>query len=151
MSTNNTPPKPKIHTSDLPRSLSPSPGTQSKPLPPSMNQVLTAALLQSQHNPSQSSIPVIERTLTEELAKAGWTSALRSHVQNLVRSGECSSYSEIMKRVLLDIRLPEGKEDKKDVSEEAKKSLAVPQSVVDEGIKVIRKELEKVAVVVVDD
>lgn len=56
-----------------------------------------------------------------------------------------------MKRVLLDIRLPEGKEDKKDVSEEAKKSLAVPQSVVDEGIKVIRKELEKVAVVVVDD
>ncbi|QDS77221.1 hypothetical protein FKW77_002927 [Venturia effusa] len=151
MSTNTTPSKPKIHTSDLPRSLSPTPSTQSKPLPPSMNQVLTAALLQSQHNPNHSSIPTIERVLTEELAKAGWTNALRSHVQNLVRSGECSSYGEIMKRVLLDIRVPEGKEDKKEEGEEAKKSLAVPQSVVDEGIKVIRRELEKVAVVVVDD
>lgn len=56
-----------------------------------------------------------------------------------------------MKRVLLDIRLPEGKDDKKDESDEAKKGLAVPTSVVTETVKIIRKELEKVAVVVVDD
>jgi hypothetical protein len=147
MSTTNTPSKPKIHTSDLPRSLSPSPSKPSKPLAPSIHNNLTAALLNSSHNPNGSSIPAIEKTLTEELSKAGWTTALRSHVQNLVRSGECSSYGEIMKRVLLDIKVPE----EKDEGEDGKKGLVVPDSVVREGIKVIRKELEKVAVVVVDD
>lgn len=52
-----------------------------------------------------------------------------------------------MKRVLLDIKVPE----EKDEGDEGKKGLVVPDSVVREGIKVIRKELEKVAVVVVDD
>jgi len=71
-------------------------------------------------------------------------------VQDLVRSGQCSSYGEIMKRVLLDIKVPDEKEKNGDEDGE-KKGLVVPDSVVREGIKVIRKELEKVATVVVDD
>lgn len=71
-------------------------------------------------------------------------------MQDLVRSGQCSSYGEIMKRVLLDIKVPDEKEKNGDEDGE-KKGLVVPDSVVREGIKVIRKELEKVATVVVDD
>jgi hypothetical protein len=148
MSTTNTPAKPKIHTSDLPRSLSPSSDKPSKNLSSSLHNNLTSALL------TGASVPMIEKALTEELSKVGWTMTLRAHVQNLVRSGECSNYSEVMTRVLGDIKVGEGgaKEKNGDEGDDGKASgLAVPENVVREAVKVIRKELEKVATLVADD
>lgn len=59
---------------------------------------LTAALF------SANSIPRIQAALQHSLQETGWTHALRAHVLNLLRSGECGSYDELMARVLEDTR-----------------------------------------------
>jgi hypothetical protein len=99
--------------------------------------------------------------LVQELAAAGWTTALRERVRELVRSGECASYGEVMRKVLGDVRVVEGgvgrgvEEGVGGLKEGdgvgGSGGLVVPERVVREGVKVIRKELERVATVVVDD
>ncbi|KKY15993.1 hypothetical protein UCDDS831_g07377 [Diplodia seriata] len=66
---------------------------------------LTAALF------SANSIPRIQAALQHSLQETGWTHALRAHVLNLLRSGECGSYDELMARVLEDTRQAAGDGD----------------------------------------
>ncbi|KAF2396871.1 hypothetical protein EJ06DRAFT_533595 [Trichodelitschia bisporula] len=147
----------KIHTSDLPRPSRQGGNTSA----PHVQSTIMKALLQSD------SVPVIEHAIMHELAASGWSSNLRAYVQALVRSGECRSYEEIMQRVLAAIHVDT--ESKKDIPNGKNangttelsgvgggdpldpRNIRVPERVVQEGVKVIRGELDKVCTVVIDD
>lgn len=122
-------PTPKLNTSTLPLHL---PST--KPLPHPTQAALTSALL------SAHSIPRIEAQLSQSLAETGWTTNLRTYITNLVRSGECTSYKELLAKVMVAVR-EEGKEG----------GIGIPKSVVKEGLVVVRGEVEKVVDLRVDD
>jgi hypothetical protein len=140
-----------VQTSDLPRSLN-----DSSTLPTAIHTQLATALI---NNPS--SIPAIERTLSEALAATGWTTSLRTHIQNVIRSGECLTFDECVRKVMRDISVDKG-DGSKEVNGNGKAGgkkadvdgdvdVRIKDSVVKDGVAVIRKELEKVCVVVVDD
>jgi hypothetical protein len=69
-------------------------------LPASASTALHAALLSSH------ALPRIESALGQELAMRGWPARLRDYVTALVRTGECSSYDDVMERVLQAVRAP---------------------------------------------
>ncbi|OJD30624.1 uncharacterized protein BKCO1_5800055 [Diplodia corticola] len=77
---------------------------------------LTAALF------SANSIPRIQAALQHSLQETGWTHALRAHVLNLLRSGECGSYDELMARVLDDTRQAGDDDNNKDDGGEKKET-----------------------------
>ncbi|KAF2434081.1 hypothetical protein EJ08DRAFT_694106 [Tothia fuscella] len=139
----------KVQTSDLPRRLTPT-----TPLPPTIHTHLTHLLLSH-----PTSTTTLENTLSEALSTTGWTTNLRTHIQNLIRSGECSTFDECLRRVMGDISVEKvGKEGngvngsgngKGGVGGEV--DLKIKESVVREGVGVVRRELERVCVVVVDD
>jgi transcription factor e(y)2 len=135
---------PKINTSTLPQHLpAPTSSTNAaagKPLSPSNHKVITSALLQA------NSIPRIEAALSQSLSEVGWTSNLRTYITTLVRSGECSSYEEVVSKVLEAVRrsisggtLPDGN------------SVKIPKEALVETAKVVKQEVEKVLDVRVDD
>jgi hypothetical protein len=152
-------PSATVHTSDLPRDTS---ATSTSPLAPSIHTTLSTALATS-----PSAIPAIETTLAEALSASGWTTNLRSYVQHLIRSGECATYNEVLLKVLAEVKVdgPPGKEKEKEKGrngtsaavngvgreEERKFDLSVKESVVREGVGVVRRELEKLCTIVVDD
>jgi hypothetical protein len=117
---------------------------------PHLHDTLSTALLEAR------SIPAIEKVLSQSLAEAGWTNDLRNYIQKLVRTGECTNYQQILQRVLGEVTTGKeartnGAADKdKDKGEEGGE-LKIPEKVVREGVKVVRKELERVVTVVVDD
>lgn len=117
---------------------------------------VTSALL------SAGAIPRIQAVLYHELASAGWTTNLRTFVLQLLRSGDCTTYDEIMTRVLAEAKgqdtgsaahgvngvngtagdrtgpsLPTGKS-----VEEG--GIRIPPKVIREGVKTVKKELESV-------
>ncbi|KAL2357618.1 hypothetical protein BJ546DRAFT_836493 [Cryomyces antarcticus] len=122
---------------------------------PAHRQALTTALLSSPHN----SIPRIQATLLHELQASGWTAALRTYCLELLRSGECATFDEVMSRVLSHA-LPTSGED--ETSERRSNGthgvngngmvrsgpdgsgIRIPEKAVREGIKAVRIELEKV-------
>jgi hypothetical protein len=139
-----------IHTSDLPRDTS---TTSTSPLSPSIINTLTTAL-----GNSPTAIPTIETSLSEALSASGWTTNLRTYIQNLIRSGECATYNEVLAKVLGEVKVEgQGGEKRNGAGVngvkdgEEKVDLGVKESVVREGASVIRRELEKVCTVVVDD
>jgi len=66
-------------------------------------------------------------------------------VTNLVRSGECTSYADVMAKVLSAVR--EGEK----TGSVANGGVAVPVEVLKEGVRAVREEVEKVVDVRVDD
>jgi len=109
----------------------------------SLQNQLTAGLV------TNGSIPIIQSALLHELQASGWTANLRAYITHLMRSGECTKYDDIMDKVL--------EEAMKGVTAEKAKTngaatngksvegdLKMPDNVVREGIKVVKKELEKI-------
>lgn len=133
---------------------------------------ITAALF------SANSIPRIQAALQHSLQESGWTHALRAHILNLLRSGECASYDELMARVLEDTRQQQGGGEDESNNDTAKKekqqnghaangeaksgggaetgaarsaeSIRIPDKAVKEGIKAVRKEVEAVCEITFD-
>lgn len=86
-----------------------------------------------------------------ELQAAGWITTLRAYVTQLVRSGECTKYDELMERVLEEsmkgivgdrTRAVNGSTNVS--SNRPGQELRVPDTAIKEGIKAVRKELERV-------
>jgi hypothetical protein len=118
---------------------------------PQLHDTLSNALLEAH------SIPAIEKVLSQSLAEAGWTTELRNYIQKLVRSGECTNYQQILKKVMGAVTT--GKEAPATTAangvtngeDKEAGDLRIPEKVVRDGVKVVRKELERVVTVVVDD
>lgn len=110
----------------------------------------------------------IEAVLRHSLQASGWTDNLRAYCLDLLRSGECSTYDELMARIVKDARPgAKGEGDGKATDgvngsavngetdghvggprsvEEG--GVQIPQSAVKEGLKIVRSELEEVCDVV---
>jgi len=111
------------------------------------NQITTALI-------SSNSIPTIQSALLHELQSSGWTANLRAYVIKLMRSGDCTKYDDIMDRVLEEAMKGMGdksagaKSNGVNGNAKAGESLRIPESAIKEGVKVVRRELEKVCEVV---
>ena len=148
---------PKVNTSTLPSTVpsASDPPKAYKSLPPSTQAALTAALL------SANSVPRIESALTQALAESGWTANLRTYITQLVRSGECVSYADVMRRVMAAVQ--EGEDGGAAVAASSKvlvnggsaekdgPGMALPVEVLKEGVRAVRGEVEKVCDLRVDD
>ena len=121
---------------------------------------ITSALVASK------AVPRIEAVLAQELAATGWTTNMRTYVQHLLRSGECTSYKELMARVNRAVRADRLQEQDLErevngvngetngtttANSELEQNVKIPDRVVKEGIKVVRQEVEKVCAIEVDD
>ena len=153
---------PKLRTSLLPNDPS-----RPAPLPPGMQRDITTALLDS------GGARTIEDALAHELAASGWTSTVRTYVQMLLRSGECATFEQVMARLARAAGLEgdgaETGKEKKDVNGdvtvngagasqnqpirdlEREGGLRIPERVVNEGVRVARREIESLCEIVVDD
>ncbi|KAL9065509.1 MAG: hypothetical protein Q9157_007449 [Trypethelium eluteriae] len=110
----------------------------------------------------------IESTLRHSLQSTGWTDNLRTYCLDLLRSGECSTYDELMTRIVKDSR-PGGKGESDGKSADSTNGTAfngetdrqiggprsveeggiqIPQTTVKEGLRVVRAELEQVCEIV---
>ncbi len=128
-----------------------------KPLPPQTVSLLSSALM------STNGTARIESALAQELATAGWIASVRAMVTALVRSGECTTYEEVMGRVRGAIRAQGTTGDAKRASSvvvnggearvlpEGVGGVAVPREVVVEGMRMVRSEVERVCELRVDD
>ncbi|KAF4551183.1 Hypothetical protein D9617_14g076400 [Elsinoe fawcettii] len=110
----------------------------------SLQNQITGALI------ANGSIPTIQASLLHELQASGWTTTLRNYVVALVRSGECTKYDELMDKVLEEAL--KGVTDRTRATTNGNatngnkpgQELRIPDSAIKEGIKVVKKELEKV-------
>ncbi|CZR41135.1 uncharacterized protein FPRO_10724 [Fusarium proliferatum ET1] len=92
-----------------------------------------------------------------------WPTAIQSHALSLLRSGEVTTFPALLSRVLEDVRhdsalnpissssngtsakpATNGDATKTNGATDAKPSLAVPESVIDEALRVTRESLEAV-------
>ena len=130
------------------------------PMRPQYQHEITSALVASK------AVPRIEAVLAQELAASGWTTNMRTYVQHLLRSGECTSYKELMARVNRAVRADRLQEQELErevngvngeangtttANNELEQSVKIPDRVVKEGIKAVRQEVEKVCAIEVDD
>ncbi|KAF2809085.1 uncharacterized protein BDZ99DRAFT_521549 [Mytilinidion resinicola] len=130
------------------------------PLPPVVQNALYSALMTSR------SIPTIQATLTHELQASGWTTNLRAYIQQLLRSGECATYNEVMAKLMEETRVRKdyqngvvngngvgngnanGNGEGGRTVEEG--GILIPEKAVREGVRVVRRELERVLEVAVE-
>lgn len=101
---------------------------------PATQSQLTTALV------DHGSIPIIQNALLHELQASGWSQNLRNHVTQLMRSGECTKYDDLMDRIL-DQALSGLDADSSDTDAA---SLAIPPQAITQAIKVVKKELDKI-------
>lgn len=133
-------------------SLSPHRPAGSGPLPPRLRNALNTALL------SSNSIPAIQAALLHECQASGFVAAVRARVRELLRSGQCASYGEVMARIMAEIRgedgmLSNGNGNGTGAAAAAAAAagaggsperLKVPVRVIEEGVRVVRQALEGV-------
>lgn len=98
----------------------------------------------------------IEQTLTHELQRSGWLSDLKAYITQLLRTGECTTLDEVMARVLDKVETADksngvngnGVHGVNGVNGHDKEAedvdLRIPDKVIREGTKTIRRELENV-------
>lgn len=103
---------------------------------PATQTQLTTALV------DHGSIPIIQNALLHELQASGWTQNLRNHVTQLMRSGECTKYDDLMDRIL-DQALADLDADKLAGGDD-EASLAIPARAITQAVKVVKKELDKI-------
>lgn len=120
-------------------------------LNPATQAALTSALL------SANAIPRIQSALQQSLQESGWTHNLHSYVLKLLRDGECTTYEELMARVMAECRPGDDNKDKDKESANGEGAvngtsskngsgadIKIPDRTVREGIKAVRKEIEQV-------
>jgi hypothetical protein len=96
---------------------------------------------------NHSSIPTIQHAFSSALQTSGWTERLNARVLELLRSGECLTYDEVIDQILVESRNdnPGNKGDGKGGT------LEVPTKAVKGGIEAVRTELGKAGVKVEDE
>jgi len=109
----------------------------------SLQNQLTSGLI------ANGSIPNIQAALLHELQASGWTANMRSYIVQLMRSGECTKYDDLMDKVLEEsmkgIMADKGKANGATTNGKlASGDLKIPENAIKEGIKVVKKELEKI-------
>lgn len=112
------------------------------PLTTTLRNSVSSALLNS-----HSSIPTIEHAFSSALQTSGWTERLNARVLELLRSGECGTYDEVMDQILVESRNdnPGNKRDSKGGT------LEVPTKAVEDGIEIVRTELGRAGVKVEEE
>jgi hypothetical protein len=115
---------------------------------PTTQTLLTTALVDN------NSIPLIQNALLHELQASGWSTNLKTYITQLMRSGECTKYDDLMDRVLDEalretnaaaVAAENGKKSNVDDEEEGvRPSLAVPNQAITQAVKIVKKELEKI-------
>lgn len=115
------------------------------PIPPShlsseLRSSLISALL------STSMVPVLHSTLLSSCQSSGWLDAVRERTMQLLRNGDCGSYSELMEILVQESR-GRGSEinGSTDSSENQQKTdIKIPERVVADGMRKIKEALDKV-------
>lgn len=86
---------------------------------------------------------------------ANWPTTIQSHALALLRSGEVTTFPDLLRRVLEDVRhdsavssstngKPATNGDAAKANGETKTTLAIPESVVDEALRVTREHLDAI-------
>jgi hypothetical protein len=148
--------------------------TASSPLSPALRNTLYSALL------SNGGIPAIQSSLTHELQASGWTTNLRAYITALLRSGECTSFNEVLDRVLAEATLGPSPSTSSADSEKKETNgvngvnghkvngtgsavaalegksveeggIAIPERAIVQGVRAVRRELEAVVEITVED
>ncbi|KAI9713114.1 MAG: hypothetical protein M1820_001099 [Bogoriella megaspora] len=127
---------------------------------PALQSDIASALLASK------GIHRIQATLLHSLQSTGWADNLRTYCLDLLRSGECATYDELMARIIKDSRPGLSSDGKvtNGVNGTAKGGdgdghvggarsveeggIQIPERTIKEGLKVVKKELEEVCEVV---
>lgn len=99
---------------------------------PATQTQLTTALVDA------GSIQTIQTALLHELQASGWAINLKNHVTQLMRSGECTKYDDLMDRILEEA-LADSSSAKNN-----EQSLAIPDQAITQAVKVVKKELDKI-------
>lgn len=108
------------------------------PLTPNLKSAINNALLA--HN----AIPKIQAALLHQCQATGFTAALRQRTLDLLRNGECNSYTEVMDKIIAELKISSddtivhngnGKNG-------TSSGLKVPIEVVREGIDIVRHAIE---------
>lgn len=108
-------------------------GTSHPSTNPQLQDQITKALL------ANGGIQRIQTSLRQRLDEAGWSENLRKYVEDLFRSGECTTYFEAMEKVKARVRL-EGRDEENGHGPE----LVVPVVAAEGGVEAVRRELEGV-------
>ena len=98
---------------------------------PNLQSQVTTAMLQN------GGVKRIQETLQQRLDEAGWSQTLREYVLQLFRSGGAATYDEAHVKVMERVRGEQGDPD-----------LRIPQVAQQGGAEAVKRELEKVCVVV---
>lgn len=124
------------------------------PISPDLRNSIYAALL------SGTGIRNIEGTLEHELQASGWTANLKAYITHLLRSGECTTLDEINARILEKAKLGSGGEKSNGVTngvngvnghkDDDEYQLQLPEQAIREGVRVVRRELDKICDITVD-
>jgi hypothetical protein len=131
--------------------------TAQSTLPPTLRNDIFSALL------SGSGIRTIESTLDHEMATSGFKSNLKAYITHLLRAGECTTFDEVMIRVNAKIRQDTNTDadgsngvngGANGVNGHGKEGdeydLKLPDRVVNEGVKRVESELEKICEITVE-
>ncbi|KZF26949.1 hypothetical protein L228DRAFT_235953 [Xylona heveae TC161] len=147
-------------------------GTQLAQLDPELRSSINSALL---HN---GGITRIHAQLLDNLQRTGWTAAIHTRCLELLRSGECTTYDRLMKRILAEVAATGGGSGSNGSSsgggsfssDDAKArtngvgaghkagsnakntspNVRVPENVIQDGVRLVKKELEDIAEVTVE-
>ena len=111
------------------------------PLTPNLKSAINNALLA--HN----TVPKIQAALLHQCQATGFTSALRQRTLELLRSGECNSYTEVMDKIIAELKISTDDTSAVVVTNGNGKNgtnsgLRVPVEVVKEGIDIVRHAVE---------
>ncbi|KAF3053858.1 hypothetical protein E8E11_011236 [Didymella keratinophila] len=122
--------------------------TQASALPSSLRNSIYASLL------SSGGIRSIESTLTQLLQSSGFQAQLREYITELFRTGQATTAHEAyvlaMNKIKECMREGVATNGHSSGDEEGGGDLRVPESVVREGSKVVRRELERVVDIEMD-
>ncbi|MCJ1413385.1 hypothetical protein MMC19_007490 [Ptychographa xylographoides] len=133
-------------------------------LDPSLRTKINSALLE------KNAIPTIHASLLHECQASGWLDRIKARIYDLLRSGECASYGEVMAVVMGEMKGGErdrafevkrengvkengvnGTGKANGISNEEGEGMRVPVRVVEEGVKIVRGVLDGVVDVVVEE
>ncbi|KAI9741996.1 MAG: hypothetical protein M1834_000385 [Cirrosporium novae-zelandiae] len=125
---------------------------QGTSLPPALRTQLNTALLTTH------TIDTLQITLLTSLQQTGWAERVRARALQLLRSGECTNYGEVMSRVCEEVRGEldgtgsQMKQRRQSMNgnggennnSSGKVDIKIPEKVVKDGIRVVKEALEEV-------
>jgi hypothetical protein len=105
---------------------------------------------------AHNAIPKIHAALLHECQASGFTASLRARALELLRSGECNKFGEVLDRIMLELK-PDSENGRGSVNGNSKGNgdnntrLKIPDTVVKEGVRIVREAIDPVISVVLDE